>query len=108
MVAAKPHLTCGRWDGTTLVLPVRVQPRAKRLTLGSILQDRVRLSLTAPPVDGKANAQAREVLAEAFGVSLSRVTLVQGESSRDKVFRIDDPQYFPPVLLSASLPGAGL
>lgn len=95
----KPQLACGRWDGDTLILPVRVQPRAKRLMLGPLMPDRLKLSLTAPPVDGKANAQARQLLAEAFGVSPSRVTLVQGESNRDKLFRIEHPQRIPPKIV---------
>lgn len=82
------------------MLPVRVHPRARRLTLGPLAGDRVKLSLTAPPVDGKANAQAREFLAEAFGVSLSRVMLAQGEGSRDKLFRIEDPRLIPPTILA--------
>ena len=93
-------MACGRWDGAALVLPVRVQPRAKRLALGPIAAGRVKLFLTAPPVDGKANAQAREFLAGAFGVSPSRVTIAQGEGSRDKLFRIDDPRRVPQDILA--------
>jgi hypothetical protein len=50
-------------------------------------------------VDGKANAQAREFLASVFGVSPSRVTLMQGESGRDKLFRIEAPRRIPAELL---------
>lgn len=91
----KPALTCGHWDGEALLLPVRVQPRARRLALGPIVGGRLKLLLTAPPVDGKANEQARTLLAEAFGVSAGRVTLVQGQTSRDKLFRIVEPRVFP-------------
>jgi hypothetical protein len=80
-------------------LPVRVQPRARRLGLGPLREARLKLALTAPPVDGKANAQARELLAEHFGVSVSRVVLLQGETARDKLFRIDRPQALPPEIL---------
>jgi hypothetical protein len=97
-------LACGRWDGDTLVLPVRVQTRARRLHLGALTGGRVKLALTAPPVDGKANAQACEFLAELCGVSPSRVTLVQGASSRDKLFRIARPQRIPPALLARGAP----
>ncbi len=99
MAGAKPPLVCGRWDGDALVLPVRVQPRARRLALGPLVQDRIKLSLTAPPLDGKANAQARVFLSGLFGVSAARVTLAQGETSRDKLFRIGNPQRFPPEIL---------
>lgn len=86
---------CARWEGTALVLSVRVQPRARRAGLGDLVNGRLRVALTAPPVDGKANAQAREVIAEAFGVGVSRVRLALGESSRDKVFRIEEPGALP-------------
>ncbi len=91
-------LVCGRWDGAALLLPVRVQPRAKRLEAGPLRGGRLRLALTAPPVDGKANQQARACLAELFGVSAARVTLLQGEGSRDKLFRIDRPVHLPAQL----------
>jgi uncharacterized protein (TIGR00251 family) len=94
-----PPLACGRWEAGALVLPVRVQPRARRLALGPVIDNRIKLALTAPPVDGKANHQARAALAEAFGVSMSRVILVQGESSRDKLFRIVEPACLPALIV---------
>jgi uncharacterized protein len=100
-VAARPDLACGHWQGDTLLLPVRVQPRARRLGIGPLREGRLKVALTAPPVDGKANAQARELLAERFGVSVSRVVLVQGEAARDKLFRIDGPQTLPPEILAS-------
>ncbi len=96
---ARPPLACGHWDGDVLVLPVRVHARARRIALGPLHEDRMKLALTAPPVDDRANAQAREVLAEACGVSLSQVTLARGASARDKVFRIERPARLPPLLL---------
>ncbi len=98
MPAPPPELACGRWEGEALLLPVRVQPRSRRVALGPLVGDRLRLALTAPPVDGKANAQAREVLADIFGVSASRVTLLRGETGRDKLFRIDRPRTLPPAI----------
>lgn len=95
----RPALACGRWDGDVLVLPVRVHARARRVVLGPLLADRMKLALTAPPVDDRANAQAREILAEACGVSPSQVTLAHGASARDKVFRIERPVRLPPLLL---------
>ncbi len=92
-------LACGRWDGDALLLPVRVQPRTRRLGSGGLHESRLKLNLTAPPADGKANAQARELLAGLFGVSISRVTLLQGASARDKLFRIDSPEKLPPAVL---------
>lgn len=98
-MTARPELLCGRWEKDCLVLPVRVRARARRLELGAPRAGRLQLSLTAPPLDGRANAQAQELLADHFGVSASRVSLVQGASGRDKLFRIDNPSRLPPQLL---------
>ncbi len=43
----------------------------------------------SPPEKGRANEEAREILAEYFGVSKSRVRLVKGQRSREKVFEVE-------------------
>ena len=55
----------------------------------------LKIRLAAPPVDGKANAELRRFLADAFGVPLRNVTLVRGEMSRHKIVRIDAPSLRP-------------
>ena len=69
-------------------LSVRVTPRASR---DEILRDGadLKVRVTAPPEDGKANAAVTKLLAKALGLPKSRLTLVRGETSRDKSFRID-------------------
>lgn len=51
--------------------------------------DLLRVRTTAPPQDGKANAAVARLLARALGIPVSRLSLVQGATSRDKVFRIE-------------------
>jgi uncharacterized protein YggU (UPF0235/DUF167 family) len=46
------------------------------------------VSVTAAPSDGRANRAVAELLAEAFGVSVSAVELIRGAASRDKLFRV--------------------
>jgi len=84
-----------RWEGTDLVLQVRVQPRAGRDEITGVQAGRLRVRLTAPPVDGKANACLCRLLAEAFDVPPSRVTLAAGAASRDKRLRISAPRCLP-------------
>jgi uncharacterized protein (TIGR00251 family) len=74
-------------DGA-LVVDVLVQPRASRAGVGPVVGDRVRVSVTAPPVDGKANAAVIEAVAEAFGVRRADVSIVRGETGRRKTLRI--------------------
>lgn len=67
---------------------LRVTPRARRNTI--IAEgDLIRVHVTAPPEDGKANAAVAKLLAKALGVAKSRLTLLRGLTSRDKVFRLD-------------------
>jgi uncharacterized protein (TIGR00251 family) len=74
-------------DGA-LVVDVLVQPRASRAGVGPVVGDRLRVSVTAPPVDGKANAAVIEAVAEAFGVRRADVTIVRGETGRRKTLRV--------------------
>ena len=67
---------------------VLVQPRASRAKLGPIHDGRLKVSVTAPPVDGEANAAVIELFAKSLGVSRSAVEVVAGASSRRKTVRI--------------------
>ncbi len=84
------------WDGADLILRVRVQPRASRDEWVGLRDDRFQVRVTAPPVDGQANAHLREFLATLFGVAKSQVTLLAGETGRDKRWRIAAPKRLPP------------
>lgn len=94
----------GQWRDDTLVLRCRVQPGARRDAFLGTYGDRLKLGLAAPPVDGKANARAIAFLAAAFGVPKSRVTLVRGARSHDKVFAIAAPTRLPAEALVAGSP----
>ncbi len=69
-------------------LAVRLQPRASRNQVVGLMGDRLKVALTAPPVEGAANAACQAFLAELFKVSKGSVTLVNGEKSRDKLWEI--------------------
>ncbi|HEX22090.1 MAG TPA: YggU family protein, partial [Chromatiales bacterium] len=80
-----------RWEGDALTLNVRVQPRASRDEIVGPLGDSLKVRITTPPVDGKANTHLIKYLAKTFGVPRTRVTLLGGERGRDKRLRIDAP-----------------
>ena len=67
---------------------VKVQPRAKKNAILGELGDAVKISLAAPPVDGRANQACVELFAELLNVPRSAVTIVSGETSRRKVVRV--------------------
>jgi uncharacterized protein (TIGR00251 family) len=70
-------------------ITVKVHPRARRTALGARLGDAWKLSLAAPPVDGKANDECVRFLAELAGVPKSRVRIVSGATSRIKVVEVE-------------------
>jgi len=63
---------------------LRVQPRASRNAIAGIVGDALKLAITAPPVDGKANAAVVEFFAELLRVPKSSVVIVAGETGRNK------------------------
>lgn len=67
---------------------VRVTPGARRAGL-ELAGEVIRISVTAPPEDGRATEAARDALAKALGVAKTRLALVRGKTSRDKVFQLD-------------------
>ncbi len=65
-----------------------MQPRASREGVGPVVGDRLRVSVSAPPVDGKANEAVIRTLAEALGISRGSVTILRGETGKRKTVRI--------------------
>jgi hypothetical protein len=76
----------GDGDGTRLRL--RVSAGASRSRVLGVHGGALKLSVKAPPERGKANREALALVAEAFGVAPSDVTLVSGETAPDKVVRL--------------------
>jgi uncharacterized protein (TIGR00251 family) len=70
--------------GGTVVFAVRVQPRASRDEVGGEWQGALKVRLTAPPVDDKANEALRRLLAERLNVALAAVTILSGARGRTK------------------------
>lgn len=85
-------------DGDDWLLAVRVQPRASRDELQDVRAGRLRLRLTAPPVDGAANRHLERYLAGLFGIAPSRVSVIRGAAARDKQVRVRGPAALPLAL----------
>ena len=73
-------------DGATFAL--KVHPRARKNAITGELGGALKLSLTAPPVEGRANEACIEFLANLLKVPRSSVTIASGQSSRRKVIRV--------------------
>ena len=86
---------CFRWDGETLVLEIRLQPRASGNALVGVSNGRLRIRVSAPPVDNAANETMIALVAKEFGVAKSRVRLLAGAGRRDKRVAVKEPRRHP-------------
>lgn len=67
---------------------VRAQPRASKTEVAGPHGDSIRIRLAAPPVDGEANEELVRFLAKLLGVARSAVSIVSGETGRDKLVEV--------------------
>jgi len=67
---------------------VKVHPRAKKNAIAGEVGDALKLALTAPPIEGRANEAVIAFFAELLNVPRSSVTIAAGQSSRNKVIRV--------------------
>jgi len=77
-----------RTEPSRELVHVRVQPRARQNEVVEQVGGVLRVRVTAAPEGGEANRAVIALLAEVFGVAPSRVELVRGATSRDKLFRV--------------------
>ena len=73
---------------TGVSFAVKVHPRAKKNAITGKVGDALKVALTAPPVDDKANAACIEFFAKPLNVPGSSVTIAAGQTSRNKVIRV--------------------
>lgn len=78
-----------------LVLRLYIQPKASRDSIIGLHGDELKVAITAPPIDGKANAHLVKYLAKQFKVAKSQVLLEKGELGRHKQIKIINPQHIP-------------
>jgi len=67
---------------------VKVQPRARKNAVMGVVGDALKLSLTAPPLEGRANQACIQFLAELLDLPRSSITIASGQTGRRKVVRI--------------------
>ena len=71
-----------------ILLDIHLAPRAKRSSVMGIHQNRLKIAVTAPPVDGKANDALVELVAKLLSVPKGRISVVRGLTSRQKVVSV--------------------
>jgi uncharacterized protein len=75
-------------SGGDVRFAVRVHPRAKKNSITGELGDALKVSLTMPPAEGRANEGCIEFFAKLLKVPRSSVTIASGQSNRNKVIRV--------------------
>jgi uncharacterized protein len=86
------------WCGTDIRLKLVIQPKARRDDWVGVHGDEIKLAITAPPIDGKANLHLQKFLAKSCKVAKSAVIIEQGQLSRHKTVRVQTPQQLPDLL----------
>jgi uncharacterized protein (TIGR00251 family) len=75
-------------SGSGVTFAIKVHPRAKKNAITGELGDALKVSLTAPPIEGRANQGCVEFFAKLLKVPRSSVTIASGQTSRRKVIRV--------------------
>mgnify|MGYP001366368993 len=74
---------------TGVIFRIRVVPRASRSEMAGIQGDALKLRITAPPAEGKANEACIALLAELLGMKRTQVAIISGHASRTKTIAVD-------------------
>ena len=73
-----------------MIIKIKVLPRSSRNeVVGEMADGTLKIKLTAPPVDGKANEALIKLLAEHFSVTKSKIRIVSGATSKNKIIEIE-------------------
>ena len=81
-----------------MVLRLYIQPKASRDQIVGLHGEELKVAITAPPVDGQANAHLIKFLSKQFKVAKSQIVIHKGELGRHKTVRITSPQQLPAIL----------
>lgn len=82
-------------EGDDLLLRLYIQPKASRDSIVGLHGEELKVAITAPPIDGKANAHLSKFLAKQCKVAKGSVVIEKGELGRHKQVRILQPSQIP-------------
>jgi uncharacterized protein (TIGR00251 family) len=75
-----------------IILKVYLQPKSSKNEIVGLYRDGIKIKVTAPPVEGKANEALIRFLAKELGISISSIEILKGHRSREKTLRISGPR----------------
>ncbi len=71
-----------------LTIKIKVEPRSSKPGIIGLYGDALKVKLSSPPVEGKANKELIEVLAKEFGIHKKDVEIISGQSSKNKIVKL--------------------
>lgn len=77
-----------RADQNGCIIEVHISPQSKKCEIVGLYNNRLKIKIDSPPVDGKANAALIRFLAETLGLKMSNLSILRGETSKIKQIKI--------------------
>ncbi|MGF1763152.1 DUF167 family protein YggU [Aliivibrio kagoshimensis] len=81
-----------------LILKLYIQPKASRDQIVGLHGDELKVAITAPPIDGKANSHLTKFLAKQFKIAKGKIVIEKGELGRHKQVRVQKPEQIPDII----------
>lgn len=76
--------------GNDIVIKVKIVPGSSKNKIVGVYNDALKITITTPPVEGKANKKCITYLAKYFNVAKSKVEIISGQTSKNKLIKIYD------------------
>ncbi len=93
-----------QWHDDTLILHCHLQTNAASNAFSGLYNDRLKIRIDTPPVEGKANKQLFTFLSHSFQVPKSAITITKGIHARQKTVTIQSPKRLPEDAMLAAKP----
>jgi len=77
-------------SGNDIIIKVKIVPGSSKNKIIGIYNDSLKITITAPPVEGKANKKCIAYLAKYFNVAKSKIEIISGQTSKNKFIKIYD------------------
>lgn len=85
-------------EGDDLIVKLYVQPKASRDKIIGLHGEELKIAITAPPIDGKANEHLTKYLSKQFKVAKKNIAIEKGELGRHKQVRVHSPSHIPDIV----------
>ena len=79
---------CFKITGDDVVVKVKIVPGSSKNKIVGVYDDALKITITAPPVEGKANKKCISYLAKCFDVAKSKIEIISGQTSKNKLIKI--------------------